>query len=190
MPDRGLEPVGRLLHDGRSRSRRSGYREVHPLSRAGRPSRSSFCSPAWARSSTRSRCSWRCSPRATLLERRERKRLARMLDDLTDHFILCGFGRHGRDHRRASSPASTSRSSSSNATPSACTLAMDQGYLAVEADASNEDVLRRVASIARAAWSRRSAPTRRTSTRCSARACSSPTCSSSDAPRARTRGRS
>jgi len=41
-------------------------------------------------------------------ERRERKRLARMLDNLNDHFILCGFGRMGeiiaREFARQNAP--------------------------------------------------------------------------------------
>ena len=52
--------------------------------------------------------------------------------------------------------------------------AIDLGYLAVEADASSEEVLdARPASSGRAASSRRSAPTRRTSTPSSPRACCS-----------------
>lgn len=76
-------------------------------------------------------------------ERRERKRLARMLDELTDHFILCGYGRMGeiiaREFSRHGVPFVVIERSSER-----MHLAMDQGYVAVEADASNEDVLRRV----------------------------------------------
>jgi len=76
-------------------------------------------------------------------ERRERKRLARMLDELTDHFILCGYGRMGeiiaRELTRHRVPFVVVERN-----PDRMHLAMDQGYVAVEADASNEDVLRRV----------------------------------------------
>jgi len=79
----------------------------------------------------------------TLLERRERKRLARMLDDLTDHFILCGYGRLGeiisREFARQHVPFVVIERN-----PERVRLAMDHGYLTVEADASSEDVLRRV----------------------------------------------
>jgi len=78
-----------------------------------------------------------------LVERRERKRLARMLENLNDHFILCGFGRMGeiiaREFARQNVPFVVIERN-----PERLHLAMDQGYLAVEADASNEDVLRRV----------------------------------------------
>jgi voltage-gated potassium channel len=78
-----------------------------------------------------------------LVERRERKRLARMLENLNDHFILCGFGRMGeiiaREFARQNVPFVVIERN-----PERLHLAMDQGFLAVEADASNEDVLRRV----------------------------------------------
>lgn len=77
-----------------------------------------------------------------------RRRLARMLDNLTDHFILCGFGRMGEiiaaEFNRQRVPFVIIERN-----PERMHLAMEQGYLAVEADASNEDVLRRV-GIARA----------------------------------------
>jgi voltage-gated potassium channel len=76
-------------------------------------------------------------------ERRERKRLARMLDELTDHFILCGYGRMGEiiahEFSRHGVPFVVV-----DRNPERMHLAMDQGFVAVEADASNEDVLRRV----------------------------------------------
>ena len=78
-----------------------------------------------------------------LVERRERRRLARMLENLNDHFILCGFGRMGeiiaREFARQHAPFVVIERS-----PERMHLAMDQGFLAVEADASNEEVLRRV----------------------------------------------
>jgi voltage-gated potassium channel len=79
----------------------------------------------------------------TLVEGRERKRQARMLDKLTDHFILCGFGRMGeiiaREFARQHVPFVVIERSAER-----MHLAMDQGFPAVEADASNEEVLRRV----------------------------------------------
>jgi len=79
----------------------------------------------------------------TLVERRERKRHGRMLEDLNDHFILCGFGRMGeiiaREFARQGVPFVVIERSAER-----MHLAMDQGFLVVEADASNEEVLRRV----------------------------------------------
>jgi voltage-gated potassium channel len=76
-------------------------------------------------------------------ERRERRRHARMLDNLTDHFVLCGFGRMGeiiaREFSRQRVPFIVIERDTDRVH-----RAMEQGFLAVEADASNEDVLRRV----------------------------------------------
>lgn len=78
-----------------------------------------------------------------LLDGRERRRYARMLDNLTDHFILCGFGRMGeiiaREFSRQNAPFIIIERN-----PDRVHAAMDLGYTAVEADASSEDVLRRV----------------------------------------------
>jgi voltage-gated potassium channel len=76
-------------------------------------------------------------------ERRERRRLARMLDELTEHFIICGYGRMGeiiaREFSRHGVPFVVIERN-----PDRMHLAMEHGFIAVEADASNEDVLRRV----------------------------------------------
>jgi voltage-gated potassium channel len=76
-------------------------------------------------------------------ERRERKRLARMLDELTEHFIICGYGRMGeiiaREFARHGVPFVIIERN-----PDRMHLAMEHGFIAVEADASNEEVLRRV----------------------------------------------
>jgi len=76
-------------------------------------------------------------------ERRAHKRLARMLDDLTDHFIICGYGRMGeiiaREFARHNVPFVVIERN-----PERMHLAMEHGFVAVEADASSEDVLRRV----------------------------------------------
>src|SRR6516162_5149478 len=77
------------------------------------------------------------------LERRERRRYARMLDNLADHFVLCGYGRMGeiiaREFSRQHVPFIVIERN-----PDRVQAAMELGFLAVEADASNEDVLRRV----------------------------------------------
>jgi voltage-gated potassium channel len=77
------------------------------------------------------------------LERRERRRYARMLEHLADHFVLCGYGRMGeiiaREFSRQHVPFVVIERN-----PDRVQTAMELGFLAVEADASNEDVLRRV----------------------------------------------
>jgi voltage-gated potassium channel len=125
-----------------------GYGEVHPMSQAGRAFTvvvlltgvGAFFSAFTLFMSELSE--------GGFAERRERRRLARMIDSLNDHFILCGFGRMGeiiaREFVRQQVPFVVIERN-----PERMHLAMDEGFLAVEADASNEDVLRRV-GIARA----------------------------------------
>lgn len=78
----------------------------------------------------------------------EARRFARMLDDLNQHFIICGYGRIGsviaEEFRRQSVPFVVV-----DRDPGRVHEAMLRGGLAVEADASREEVLRRV-GIARA----------------------------------------
>jgi voltage-gated potassium channel len=66
-----------------------------------------------------------------------------MLDDLSHHFIICGFGRIGqivaREFMRQDVPLVIIERD-----PERMQAAIAMGYLAVEADASSEDVLRRV----------------------------------------------
>jgi len=76
-------------------------------------------------------------------ERFTRRRFARMLDELDSHCILCGFGRMGeiiaREFQRQGQPFVVI-----DRDPERVHAALEVGYLAVAADASNEDVLRRV----------------------------------------------
>lgn len=120
-----------------------GYQEVHPLSRAGEvftvvvllTGVGAFFYAFTLFMTVLSEGKW--------TERRERRRLARMLDELTDHFIICGYGRMGeiiaREFARHGVPFVVIERS-----PDRMHVAMEQGFVAVEADASNEDVLRRV----------------------------------------------
>jgi voltage-gated potassium channel len=125
-----------------------GYAEIHPLSRVGRVFNSgvlifgvatvlytfSFLMAQLVEGDLQAR--W-------ALRRRER-----MLDDLTHHFIICGFGRIGqivaREFMRQQVQLVVIERD-----PERMQAAIDAGYLAVEADASSEDVLKRV-GIARA----------------------------------------
>jgi voltage-gated potassium channel len=71
------------------------------------------------------------------------RRRERMLEDLKQHFIICGFGRMGqiiaREFARQAVPFVLIERD-----PERMQKAIDLGYLAVEADASSEAVLRRV----------------------------------------------
>ena len=77
-----------------------------------------------------------------------RRRQARMLETIKDHFIICGYGRIGsivaRQLHRQQVPLVVIERD-----PDRMHAAMEEGALAVEADASAEDVLKRV-GIARA----------------------------------------
>jgi voltage-gated potassium channel len=83
-----------------------------------------------------------------LPKRLRRRRYARMLETIKDHFIICGYGRIGstvaRQFQRQRIPFVVIERD-----PERLQAAMDDGALAVEADASREDVLARV-GIARA----------------------------------------
>jgi voltage-gated potassium channel len=78
-----------------------------------------------------------------LPKRIERRRREKMLESLHDHFILCGYGRIGRiiarQLLRQRVPFVVIERD-----PEAVQAAMHDGALAVEADASREEVLRRV----------------------------------------------
>jgi voltage-gated potassium channel len=125
-----------------------GYGEVHPLSTAGQAFTVFICFTGVGAIFYAFTLFMSLLAGGTLVERWERKRLARMLEKLNDHFILCGFGRMGeiiaREFARQNVPFVVIERN-----PERMHLAMDQGFLSVEADASNEEVLRRV-GIARA----------------------------------------
>jgi len=83
-----------------------------------------------------------------LPKRLQRRREARMLEQIKDHFIICGYGRIGavvaQQFRRQRIPYVVIERD-----PDRVHAAIDDGALGVEADASREDVLKRV-GIARA----------------------------------------
>jgi voltage-gated potassium channel len=78
-----------------------------------------------------------------LPKRLQRRREARMLETITDHFIICGYGRIGsivaEQFRRQRIPYVVVERDAERVQ-----LALDQGALSVEADASREEVLKRV----------------------------------------------
>jgi voltage-gated potassium channel len=83
-----------------------------------------------------------------LPKRLARRRYQRMLEELADHYIVCGYGRIGsvvaQQFQRQNVPFVVVDRS-----PERVQAAIENGLLAVEADASREDVLNRV-GIARA----------------------------------------
>jgi voltage-gated potassium channel len=83
-----------------------------------------------------------------LHRRFERRRVTRMLQDLTEHFIVCGYGRIGgiiaQDLHQQQVPFVVLERN-----PERVRLAVDRGWLAIEADASREEMLER-AGIQRA----------------------------------------
>jgi voltage-gated potassium channel len=83
-----------------------------------------------------------------LPKRLERRRIAKMLEHIKDHFIICGYGRIGatvaQQFRRQQLPYVVIERD-----PARVLAAIEDGALGLEADASREDVLKRV-GIARA----------------------------------------
>ena len=125
-----------------------GYLEVHPLSTAGRAFTVLVLFAGVGSFFYAFTLFMALVADGTMATWRTRRRLARMLDNLHDHFILCGFGRMGEiiagEFKRQQVPFVVIERN-----PDRMHLAMELGFLAVEADASNEEVLRRV-GIARA----------------------------------------
>ena len=78
-----------------------------------------------------------------LPKRLARRRFARMLETIKDHFIVCGYGRIGsiiaREVQRQNGPFVVVDRDSDR-----LQAAIEDGVLGVEADASREDVLKRV----------------------------------------------
>jgi voltage-gated potassium channel len=83
-----------------------------------------------------------------LPKRLERRRVAKMLENISDHFIICGYGRIGstvaQQFRQQRIPYVVVERD-----PARVQAAIEDGAMGVEADASREDVLKRV-GIARA----------------------------------------
>ena len=125
-----------------------GYLEVHPLSTAGRAFTVVVLFAGVGSFFYAFSLFMALVADGTMAAWRTRRRLARMLDNLQEHFIVCGFGRMGEiiagEFKRQGVPFVIIERN-----PERMHLAMELGFLAVEADASNEEVLRRV-GIARA----------------------------------------
>ena len=120
-----------------------GYGEIHPLSRAGRVFNIGVvifgvATVLYTFSFLMARL-----VEGDLHQRWIRRRRERMLDELDNHFIVCGYGRMGhiiaQEFARQSVPFVLVERD-----PGRMQEAIEAGFLAVEADASSEDVLQRV----------------------------------------------
>lgn len=120
-----------------------GYGEIHPLSRAGRVFNSGVIVLGVATVLYTFSFLMARLVEGDLQARWAHRRRERMLDDLKQHFIICGFGRIGqivaREFSRQNIPFVIVERDVDH-----MQAAIDAGYLAVEADASSEEVLRRV----------------------------------------------
>jgi voltage-gated potassium channel len=125
-----------------------GYKEVHPLSRAGEVFTASVIFAGVGTAFYTFTLLAAVVVDGGLHARLARRRRQRMLDDLTDHFIVCGYGRIGaivvEELRRQQVPYVVIERDHTRVL-----AVIEAGGLAVEADASSEEVLTRL-GIARA----------------------------------------
>lgn len=120
-----------------------GYREVHDLSRAGQVFTSALLVFGVGTAFYAFTLIAAGVIESRLHPRIQERRRSRMIDALTDHFILCGAGRIGLiiadEFRRQGVPFVVI-----DRDPVAVAAVLERGDLAVEADASREDILRRL----------------------------------------------
>jgi voltage-gated potassium channel len=120
-----------------------GYREIHPMSRAGELFTSLLLFGGVGTALYTFTLAATIVVEGGLRTRLRARRLARMIDELDQHFILCGFGRIGSliaDEfvRQGISFIVVDRD------PERIRTVLERNMLAVEADASREEVLRRL----------------------------------------------
>jgi len=120
-----------------------GYREVHPLSRAGEAHTVGVLILGVGAALYAFTLLATIVVEGGLPRRLQRRRQERMLETIKDHFIICGYGRIGstvaRQFQRQQVPFVVIERD-----PERLKAAVDDGALAVEADASREDILKRV----------------------------------------------
>jgi len=121
----------------------AGYKEVHPLSRRGELFTMVVLTVGVATVLYSFSFVMARLVEGDLESRWVRRRRERMLDELANHFIICGFGRMGliiaQEFVRQNIPFVIIERDSDR-----MQQAVDAGFLAVEADASSEQVLKRV----------------------------------------------
>jgi voltage-gated potassium channel len=120
-----------------------GYREVHELSVAGQAFTTILLLGGVGAALYTFTLLATAVVEGGLPKRLQRRRLARMIDTVKDHFIICGYGRIGsivaRQFQRQHVPLVVVERD-----PERMQAALDDGLMAVEADASREEVLKRV----------------------------------------------
>jgi voltage-gated potassium channel len=120
-----------------------GYREVHPLSRAGELFTIGIVTVGVATVLYTFSFFMALLVEGNLQTRWVQRRRERMLDELDRHFIICGFGRMGHiiahEFARQGVPFVVIERA-----PERMQQAIEEGFLAVEADASSEQVLKRI----------------------------------------------
>jgi voltage-gated potassium channel len=120
-----------------------GYREVHPLSRAGEVFTSLVILAGVGTAFYTATLLVAAVVEGGVLTRLDRRRRNRMLDELHDHFIVCGYGRIGsvivEEFQRQGVPFVVIEQA-----PDRMQTVLALGAMAVEADASHEDVLIRL----------------------------------------------
>ena len=120
-----------------------GYKEVHPMSRAGELFTMAVLMVGVATVLYTFSFVMARVVEGDLENRWVRRRRERMLDELTHHFIICGFGRMGhiiaQEFARQEVPFVIIDRDADR-----MQQAVEAGFLAVEADASSEAVLKRV----------------------------------------------
>lgn len=121
----------------------AGYKEVHPMSRPGELLTMAVLTVGVATVLYTFSFLMAHVVEGDLHQRWVNRRRARMLDELQEHFIICGFGRIGRiiadEFARQQVPFVIIEKDVARVAE-----ALETGYLAVEADASSEQVLNRV----------------------------------------------
>lgn len=120
-----------------------GYREVHALSRAGQVFTTLLAVTGVGAAFYTFSLLLAAVVQGGLHRRLHARRLMHMINELTNHFILCGSGRIGSmiadEFRRQSVPFVIIERD-----PERARAVLERGDLAVEADASREEVLKRV----------------------------------------------
>jgi len=120
-----------------------GYKEVHDLSRAGQVFTVVLLFGGVGAALYTFTLLATMVVEGNLRKRLHGRRLTRMLDTVTNHFIICGYGRIGSTVARQFQREHVALVVVER-DPERLHAAMDAGLLAVEADASKEEVLKRV----------------------------------------------